>query len=200
MRRTLIILVLMVIAAGLTGQTHSRKNMPVDTVFKLNGTVLPVEVTTVTPTYVSFTIPGKSDEYTIERKEVHKIIYKNGRIEILNDAAFAVFDDSNWEVVWLTENKKDVANLYKLGEVDARSPASARSPSAAKKGAIIKLKKKAVNMRGTVVLVTDKHTTGGYGEYPGYYIKGFVYGTEPTEELAEPSSDASSSLRKSGGM
>jgi hypothetical protein len=199
MRKVLPIFLLIFMATGLYGQTAVKKSLPVDTIFKLNGTVLPVDVTTVTPTYVSFTIPGKPDEFTIERKEVHKIIYKNGRIEILNDAAFEVIDESNWEAVWITENKKDVADLYRLGEVDARSPASARSPSAAKKGAIIKLKKKAVNLKGTVVLVTHKQTTGGYGEYPGYYIRGIAYGPEPPEETQVPT-DPDASLKKSGGM
>jgi len=200
MRGMLLIVVLMTSVAGLSGQYHTKKSVPVDTIFKLNGSILPVDVTTVTPTYVSFTIPGKPDEFTIERKEVHKIMYKNGMIEILNDAAFVVMDDSNWESVWLTENKKEVSDLYKLGEVDAKSPASARSPSAAKKGAIIKLKKKAVNMKGTVILVTHKQTTGGYGEYPGYYIKGIAYGPEPPEEEANTSPDDKPSLNKSGGM
>ncbi|MBN2275736.1 MAG: hypothetical protein JXK95_15510 [Bacteroidales bacterium] len=190
MRRLLIIIVLIISFAGLKGQYYgSKKIEQVDTIFKLNGMVLPVNVTTVTPAYVSFTIPGKDDEFTMERKEVHKIIYKNGRLEIMNEAAFVVMDDSNWEAVWLTEKKRDVADLYRLGEIEARSPASARSPSAAKKGAIIKLKKRAVNMKGTVVLVTHKQTTGGYGEYPGYYIKGIAYGIEPPEDEAQISTE-----------
>ncbi len=200
MRRMLIVIIAMISFNGLTGQSYTKKAEPADTIFKLNGTVLPVNVTTVTPTYVSFTIPGRPDEFTMERKEVHKIIYKNGRLEILNDAAFVVMDDSNWEAVWLTEDKKEVSELYKLGEIDAKSPASARSPAAAKKGAIIKLKKKAVNMKGTIVLVTHKQTTGGYGEYPGYYIKGIAYGPEPPEEEASKSPDNDASLNKKGGM
>ena len=72
--------------------------------------------------------------------------------------------------------------MYKLGEVESTSPPSARSPKAAKKGAIIKLQKKAANMKGSVVLVTYKERTGGYGEYPGYIIKGIVYGYEPPGE------------------
>jgi len=137
-------------------------------------------------TYISFVFPGKAEEFTIERKEVHKIIYKTGKVDILNQAAFTLLDESSWEAVWITEDKKEVGDLYMLGEVEARSPASARSPSAAKKGAIIKLKKKAANMKGTLILVTKKQTTGGYGEYPGYYIKGIAYGPEPPEEGLEP--------------
>jgi hypothetical protein len=140
-----------------------------------------VNITTVTPTYVSFRLPGKTDEYTIERKEVHKLVYRNGRVEVLNKPAFELLDESSWEAVWMTEDKKEVGDLYVLGEIEARSPSSARSPSAAKKGAIIKLKKKAANMKGTLILVTKKETTGGYGEYPGYYIKGTAYGPEPPE-------------------
>ena len=126
----------------------------------------------MTPTYISFVFPGKPEEFTIERKEVHKIIYKTGKIEILNQAAFTMFDESSWEAVWITEDKKEVGNLYVLGDVEAKSPSSARSPAAAKKGAIIKLKKKAANLKGTLILVTKKQATGGYGEYPGYFIKG----------------------------
>lgn len=173
---TLFLLILLIPAGTVTsGQTGA---VP-DSLFKLNGAVMAVNITTVTPTYVSFRLPGKTDEYTIERKEVHKLVYRTGRVEILNKAAFELLDESSWEAVWMTEDKKEVGDLYVLGEIEARSPSSARSPSAAKKGAIIKLKKKAANMKGTLILVTKKETTGGYGEYPGYFIKGIAYGPEP---------------------
>ena len=167
-------------------QTAPVPQVPHDTIFKLNGSQMPVDVTTVTPTYISFVFPGKPEEFTIERKEVHKIIYKTGKIDILNQVAFEVLDDSMWEAVWITEDKKEVGDLYMLGEIEAKSPSSARNPSAAKKGAFIKLKKKAANMKGTLILVTKKQTTGGYGEYPGYYIKGTAYGPDPPKEGPTP--------------
>ena len=43
-------------------------------------------------------------------------------------------------------------------------------------------KLKITNMKGSVILVTYKEQTGGYGEYPGYIIRGTVYGSEPPEE------------------
>jgi len=168
----------------LSAQTNTIPPTPHDTIFKLNGSVMPVDITTVTPTYISFIFPGKKEEFTIERKEVEKIIYKSGKIDVLNKAAFVMIDESSWEAVWMTEDKKEIGDLYMLGEIEARSPSSARSASAAKKGAIIKLKKKAANMKGSLILVTKKETTGGYGEYPGYYIKGIAYGSEPPDETA----------------
>lgn len=153
-----------------------------DTIYKIEGKIMPVDVIKVTPQFVSFLVPGSTETYTMARKEVQKIIYKNGRVEEYNKPVFEMVDDYSWEAVWLTEDKKEVAELYRRGKISAKSPASSRSPKAAKKNAIIRLQKKAANMKGVVVLVTKKQTTGGYGEYPGYYIEGIVYGLEPLEE------------------
>ena len=114
--RALTIVVLIFTTTGLFGQTTTKKSLPADTIFKLNGSVLTVDVTTVTPSYVSFTIPGKPDEFTIERKEVHKIVYKNGRIEVLNEVAFEVFDESNWEAVWIQKIKKKTLTFLNWGK------------------------------------------------------------------------------------
>jgi hypothetical protein len=153
-----------------------------DTIFKIEGKVLPVDVVKVTTGYVSFLVPGNTQTFTIERKEIQKIVYKNGRIEEYNKPVFQMIDDYSWEAVWITEDKSEVKELYKRGEVSANSPASARSPKAAKKSAIIRLQKKAAAMKGSMVYITKKLSTGGYGEYPGYYIEGVVYGQEPLTE------------------
>jgi hypothetical protein len=153
-----------------------------DTIFKIEGKVMPVDVLKVTSQYVSFLVPGSDVNYTMERKEIQRIVYKNGRVEEFNKPVFELVDDYSWEAVWLTEDKKEVSELYRRGKASAESPASSRSPKAAKKNAVIRLQKKAAAMKGTVVLVTKKQTIGGYGEYPGYYIEGIVYGLEPLAE------------------
>jgi len=160
-----------------------------DTIFKIEGKVMPVDVVKVTSAYVSFTVPGNEQTFTIERKEVQKIVYKNGRVEEYNKPVFEMLNENSWEAVWLTEDKADVKELYRRGEISANSPASARSPKSAKNSATIRLKKKASAMKGTVVLITKKLSTGGYGEYPGYYIEGTVYGTEPLSEGEGEKSD-----------
>jgi hypothetical protein len=53
-------------------------------------------------------------------------------------------------------------------------------------------------MKGTLILVTRKLTTGGYGEYPGYYIKGIAYGPEPPAEGSTP--EVQGTLVKDAGM
>ena len=66
MRKTLFILVIIFTGTGLFGQSTSIKE-PSDTIFRIDTKVLPVNVTTVSPAYVSFTYPGKGEIYTIER-------------------------------------------------------------------------------------------------------------------------------------
>ena len=161
-----LVTLLLFVSVGVSGQET------LDTIYKIEGKILPVDVIKVTPQYVSFLVPGSTETYTMSRKEVQKIKYKNGRVEEFNKPVFEMVDDYSWEAVWLTEDKKEVAELYRRGKVSAKSPASSRSPKAAKKNAIIRLQKKAANMKGVVVLVTKKQATGGYGEYPGYYIEG----------------------------
>lgn len=178
MKRGLIMLSLLVISVCLRAQS-SLSSTPADTIVKLNGSLIAGDITKISSSYINFKLLDNPEQYTIERKEVHKIIYKTGRIEVLNQAAFQLLDEGMWEAVWITEDQADVASLYLLGEIEATSPSSARSASAAKKGATIKAQKKAANMSGTIILVTKKQNTGGFGEYPGYILKGFVYGPEP---------------------
>lgn len=169
--------------------SNAQTKVKLDTIYKVEGKVMAVDVVKVTTKYVSFKVPDNTELFTIQRKEIHKIKYKNGRIEEYNKPVVMMVDEYSWEAVWLTEDKADVADMYERGTIKADSPASSRSPKAAKKSAIIRLKKKAANKKGTTVLVTEKKATGGYGDFPGYYIEGVVYGYEPLDEEAEEGQD-----------
>ncbi len=199
MKKLAFIIILSCISLFIYSQSYNKKAASTDTIFKLGGTVLLVDVTKVTTTYVSFIYPGLNEVYTIERKQIQKIIYKNGRIEEYNKPLIEMIDEYQWEAVWLTENKKEVADLYKRATIEAKSSASDRSPKAAKKNAIIKLKKKAAYNKGTMILVTHKQKTGGYGEFPGYYIKGIVYGPDPLNE-EEEAEQRQKSLKKGAAL
>lgn len=190
MKKSLVSLFMLFVSSCLWAQPAST-SAPADTIVKLNGSVIAGDITKISSSYINFKLVNNPEEYTIERKEVHKIIYKSGKIEILNQAAFQLLDEGMWEAVWITEDKADVASLFMLGEIEATSPSSARNASAAKKGATIKAQKKAANMNGTVILITKKQNTGGFGEYPGYIIQGMVYGPEPPAEAITENESAS---------
>jgi hypothetical protein len=154
-----------------------------DTIIKVEGKVMPVEVEKVTTKYVRFRVPGNDELFTMPRKNIHKVIYKNGRIEEYNALVAISIDENSWKAVWLTENEEDVLSLYKRGVASVTVPPSPRSSlKASKKNAIMRLQKKAAAMQGSVVLVTKQQTTGGYGEPQGYDMEGIIYGEEPLEE------------------
>lgn len=182
MKNILLLLSMVIFSCVISFKAKALENEALDTIIKVEGKVMPVNVTKVTSSYISFTVPGDKQVYTIQRKEVHKIIYKNGRIEEYNKPVVIMVDDYSWEAVWLTDDKEEVASLYRLGRIKATSPPSSRSPKAAKKSCTIRLQKKAAAMKGMVVLVRERKATGGYGEFPGYFIEGDVYGQEPPED------------------
>jgi hypothetical protein len=176
---------LLLIGLFIFTSAYSQKETAVagyDTIIKIEGKVMPVEMVNVTPTYVRFKVPGSVELFTLPRKEIHKIIYKNGRVEEYSTMAVVTIDDDAWQAIWLTEDPKDVVSLYKQGEISAQADPNDRGSKASKKNATIRLQKKAAAMKGTVVLVTKKQFTGAYGEIQGYYIEGAVYGLEPPDE------------------
>lgn len=153
-----------------------------DTIIKVEGRVMPVNVEKVTSSYVRFKVPGVDSLFTMSRKDIHKVIYKNGRKEEYNPLVLQMIDSDSWKAVWLTENKKDIVDLFIRGKIEVEVPPSSRSIKASKKSAIMRMQKKAAALQGTVILITKKQTTGGYGEFQGYEMAGIIYGTEPLEE------------------
>ena len=136
MKHFALLLTLLVIGFTASFAAEADKQ-PKDTIIKVEGKVMAVDVIKVTSTYVRFTVEDNDEVFTIPRKEIHKIIYKNGRKEEYNAMVVMMIDEYSWEAVWLTEDPEDVVSLYKRGEIKSQSSPSSRSPKAAKKNATI---------------------------------------------------------------
>jgi hypothetical protein len=177
--RNLIVVGLLFLAGNLIGQTQ--KVIP-DTLVKLGGKKMLVNFKNATLTTIYYSSVEKPKETVkIDKKDVEKIIFKNGRIEIFNQPAFKVLEEGQWETVLITRNKKDIEGLYKRKEVTAQSSPT-KSKKKAKENAIIKMQKLTANVGGTIVLITHEETIGGFDENPAYLMEGIAYGTEPLEE------------------
>lgn len=175
----------------------SQQTAKLDTIYRLGGRKLVVDVRKVTSSMVTFVDPEEKKTETLKRKEIQRIVYNSGKIEVFNKPVFQLIDDYSWEAVVLTEKPGDVNGMYERGEVSAKSSPSNRSAKAAKRSCTIRLQKKAANMKGIIILVTHKEALGGYGELPGYFMEGVVYGFEPLEE-AEKSDEEGDALK--GGV
>lgn len=152
---------------------------PVDTIIMISGRKVTGFVQGVTANKIIY-FPEESNEVKdMDRKLVHKILYRVGPVEVFNSLAVTMIDEDDWQTVIITDNADDVEGLYVLGEIVIQSSAQARTARAAKKSAEIRMKKRAVNMGGLIVLVTRREAKGGYGEIPTHLVEGTVYGFEP---------------------
>lgn len=150
-----------------------------DTIYMLGGRKKIVDIKNISAATVRYNEPGDDETITLERKQIQKIIYSNGRVEVFNKPVFMMVDEGDWKTVIVTDSKDDVSGLYELGKVDARSSAGSRSAKSAKKSATIRIQKKTANLGGLIVLITKEESVGGFGEAPTYFIEGIAYGYEP---------------------
>ncbi|HOK97888.1 MAG TPA: hypothetical protein PLD12_02005 [Bacteroidales bacterium] len=173
-----------------TTQAMSTKETPkpagekMDTIIKLGGKRIICQVKKVNPTTVTYSLPNSNVQLDILRKDIEKIIYKTGKVDIFNKPIFSVVDKLDWQAVMITENPADVTGLYQRGVIKANASSGSRSPKAAKQSAMIRLQKKAANMGALIVLLVRSEMKGGYGEIPGWELEGIAYSDTPPTDTA----------------
>ncbi|NJK97129.1 MAG: hypothetical protein HC905_21410 [Bacteroidales bacterium] len=156
--------------------------VPTDTIVRLGGKKIPCKVLNVSSSTILYSAPDKTESLAIDRKEIEKIIFKTGRVEVFNKPVLTMIQEGQWESILVTRDEKDTHGLYNRGVIKASSSPSNRSKKAAKQSAIIKLQKKAANLGGTIILLTKEESKGAYGDIPGFDLEAIVYGTEPLEK------------------
>lgn len=173
--------IILTFAFGLMGLMAFGQESP-DTIILVSGKRVPGKIISVTTSKLVFKSEktGKTDD--VPRKQLHKAIYANGRVELFNKMAFEGITDGDFKSVILTENQADVEGLYALGHIEAKSGKSSRNAKSAERSASIKMQKKAAAMGGVYVLLTKNQAIGGYREVPTHVFEGVVYGFEPPEE------------------
>lgn len=153
-----------------------------DTIYMLGRRKLVVEVRNISSMSVRYSELGSDETITLERKQIQKIIFSNGRKEVFNKPVMMMVEEGDWKTVIITDRKNDVEGLYEMGKVEAKSSAGSRSAKSAKKSARIRLQKKAANVGGMIVLITKEESVGGFGEPPTYVVSGIAYGYEPPKK------------------
>ena len=184
MKRTLLycFFVMWLILIGQISFGQTEEKVVRDTIFMLGGKKVPANINGVNSLDVTYTLPSKPDSIIhIERKQVEKVLYRSGQLEVYNKPVVLMIDDNSWEAVVITKDKKQIQGLYKRGEVAAKSPSNPKSKKAAEQSAAIRLQKKAASQGGNVVLITHEESFGAYGDVPGVYIEGITYGDKPLE-------------------
>jgi hypothetical protein len=193
--RTITLLFLIFAGGVVFGQTKKvpagqTKPVPVDTIIKLGNRKIPALVKQVSALTVSYALPSKPDSIIkLELKELEKIIYRNGRVDIFNKSVIAEVKENEWESILITHKEKDVAGLYKRTDVAGKSKPNARSKKDAQQSATIKIRKQAAAAKCTIILITKEEYYGGFNDPQGYYVEGFGYGKEPPEKGTNTAND-----------
>ncbi len=180
-----ILLFVLVIAVGnVFGQaTKTTQKLVPDTVIKMGGRKFPAFIKQVGGDFITYSFETKPDSIIrAQRKDLEKVIFKNGRVEIFSKPAVQMIEEGQWEAVLITHKANDVSGLYKRAFITAKSTGSARSKKAAQESATIRLQKKAAGKGGSIVLISNEEAIGAYGDIPTFYMEGYVYGTTPLEK------------------
>jgi hypothetical protein len=186
--RTLLLSFLIILGGEVFGQTKQvpagqTKKMPVDTIIRLGNRKIPALVKQISSLTVSYALPSKPDSIIrLELKELEKIIYRNGRVDIFNKPPIDEVGEFDWESILITHKKKDIEGLYKHCDVAGKSKPNARSKKDAQQSATIKIRKQAAAAKSSIILITKEEYYGGFNDPQGYYVEGVAYGKEPPDK------------------
>ncbi|MDI3526559.1 MAG: hypothetical protein PWR03_742 [Tenuifilum sp.] len=153
-----------------------------DTVILVSNRKIVCNVKSVSSSKITIVRKDKTTPESLSRKQIHKILYSNGRVEKFNDLAFAMIDETSFQAVVITDNPADVDGLYVYGKVEAVSSKRSRNAKSAEKNARIRLQRRAAALGANYVLVTKSESRGGYREVPTHYYEGIAYGFEPPKK------------------
>ncbi|NOU19807.1 MAG: hypothetical protein HOO91_19800 [Bacteroidales bacterium] len=179
LKHILLFLFIMLLAFSGWSQNATEK---ADTIILVSGKKLLGKIHGVSSSKVSYYPLNKSKMEELARKQIHKIRYSTGRVEMFNKPAFEMVAVGDFKTIVLTDNPEEVNGLYELGKVDAQSSKNARDAKSAQQSANIRLQKKAANMGAYMVLIKKRESKGGYGEVPTHLVEGVAYGLEPPKE------------------
>lgn len=155
-----------------------------DTIF-LRDKVVVCEIKEIGTEEVSYVYPGETLINRIYKNSIRKIVFKSGREEkYTQDLNFnSVNKVEDYEKVTIATSEKEIAGLYKIGDVSAkaRGVTEFSNQDRVKGRAYAKLKMMAAMMGANVIYVTDQTSRGSNWEHEiaaQTNITGVAYSTD----------------------
>lgn len=158
-----------------------------DSIFKINGTVLPVNVTEVTENSIKYTYPGEEVSNTINKNTVAKVIFKSGRVQEFGSQLnlAPVKSCLDWQNVQISKIESEVKGLMKIDNVGAKAKGTTSLSSIAKlqDRAFNKMKMQSAMMGGNIIYMLNEHAEealmssgdGGTSRPPSVTVSGVCY-------------------------
>ncbi|MDA3954738.1 MAG: hypothetical protein PF485_13905 [Bacteroidales bacterium] len=160
--------------------TEDNKEIPqnTDIIYLHSGEKRYVTVKKIYLNLLYFSLPGNSKVEKMDQRNVYKIEYTTGKIEILNEEKPKIRKSSDWKKVKITKEKNNVVGLIEVARIEAKAEGSERgysTPESLERSATIILKRKAALVNAHIVLVIEKKAYFAFGEIPSTTITGIAY-------------------------
>ncbi|HAF27853.1 MAG TPA: hypothetical protein DCG75_02295 [Bacteroidales bacterium] len=149
-----------------------------DVIFQHDGTKMFVDVKRIYLNDLYYSLPGDSKVNKMDQRLVHKIEYKSGKVEVLNETAPDVREVGDYRKVKVTEDPDDVEGLIEVAKLEAKSEGSDKgyaTPKSLERTAIIVLRRKAALVNADIVLIIEKKSNVAFGEIPATTLYGIAY-------------------------
>jgi len=158
-----------------------------DTIFKMNGEILPVNVTKITESTIEFVYPGESFTNSINKSSVVEIHFKSGRKQEFSSSLniSRVKSCLDWKTVQVSNISDEVKGLLKIENIGAKAKGNTVASSLAKlqERTYNKLKIETAMLGGNVAYIIDQHTEEGMSGWgsskaPSVTVTGLAYTTK----------------------
>lgn len=154
------------------------KQQETDIIYQHDGTKMFVHVKKIYLNDLYYALPGDTKVKKMDQRLVHKIEYKTGKIEVLNETAPDVREVNDYRKVKVTDDPEDVEGLIEVAKLEAKAEGSDRgyaTPKSLERTATIVLRRKAALVNANIVLITGKKTNVAFGEIPAVTLYGTAY-------------------------
>ena len=159
------LLLLLILNLSISGFSQA-----VDSIFTMDGKVLPVKVTEITDSNVKYKYPGEDFSNTISKSTVQKIKFRSGRIQEFAPSLNVINVKSclDWENVQISKIESEVIGLMKIDNVGAKARGNTTMSSLAKlqSRTYNKVKIETAMLGGNVCFIIDQNTeeaVSGFG-------------------------------------
>ncbi len=157
-----------------------------DTIFKMNGELLPVNVKEITESSIKYSYPGEDLLNTISKSTVLKIHFKSGRVQEFSTVMNILNVKSclDWKNVQISTIESEVVGLMKIDNLGAKAEGMTTMSSISKLQDRVynKVKMGSAMLGGNIFYVIEQHTEAAIsgGEYgstkmPSVSISGICY-------------------------
>jgi hypothetical protein len=163
-------------------QTIVVNNSGYDKILLDSGDSLFVNIVAETETEVAYKYPFNTMINKTSYSKVKEIHYKDGKLKAMQNVGIVpgvgADPDNLWRIVAITYDESDVAGLKEIGPISAKAEGRSLKTSIdlLEKNVTVNLKKSALRMNATKVLVKKKNIEQSYGEIPLVELEGVAYG------------------------